>query len=298
MTIIARVRTVPLRRSSGRWTLPRSFYTTMARSDGSIKVDTSKSGPRNVATITIARASKSNCLNSRMLELLATSIKETPQRTNDVSCIVLTGEGDRAFVAGADINEMSDISSPAFARSFITKIHEVCNAIRICPVPVLGRINGVAFGAGLEIAACCDILIASSKASFSMPEVRLGLPSVVEAAILPQLIGWGRTRYLLLTGTTIPATTAQQWGLVAEVVEHENLDQKVSEIAKSISICGPKAVQSQKRLMRRWEEVSLNVAIEDGIDCFGRAFETDAGTSPEPLIMSKDYLEMRKRSKL
>lgn len=276
----------------------------MAKNDGEITSHTSKSGSRTVATITVSREGKLNSLNSRLLEQLAASINDFSHRNEDLACIVLAGSGDRAFIAGADINEMAKIDSPAKARAFISRVHAVCDAIRNCPVPVIARINGVAFGAGMEIAACCDMIVASPKAQFSMPEVRIGIPSVVEAAVLPGLIGWNRTRYLLLTGATISAKVAQEWGLVTEVAEAGQLDGKVAQLVNMICESGAKAVRIQKQLIKRWEQVPLDVAIKDGIQSFGSAFETaevklGTETSPsEPQVMMKDFFRKKSSSKL
>lgn len=275
----------------------------MANNDGEITFQSSKNGSQTVATITISRVRKLNSLNSQLLEQLAIAINDATYQNEDLACIVLTGSGDRAFIAGADIAEMGKIDTPAKARAFISRVHAVCDAIRNCPVPVIARVNGVAFGAGMEIAACCDMIVASSKAQFSMPEVRIGIPSVVEAAVLPGLIGWNRTRYLLLTGDTISASIAQEWGLVTEVVEDGQLDQKVAQLVNTICECGAKAIRIQKQLIRRWEQVSLDVAIKDGIQYFGSAFEIEAkpdtkGSMSEPQVMMKHFFHKKSSSKL
>jgi len=107
--------------------------------------------------------------------------------------------------------------------------------LRELPVPVIARVNGYALGAGLEVAAACDLRIASSNAVFGMPEVKVGIPSVVEAALLPGLIGWGRTRELLLFGENIDAATALAWGLVEQVVSQSELDAAVKQIEKNVT---------------------------------------------------------------
>ena len=127
--------------------------------------------------------------------------------------VVLTGAGERAFVGGADINELAALDHDS-ARDFITLVHRCCDGFRRLPVPVIARIDGFALGAGLELAAACDLRVASDRSMFGMPEVAIGIPSVVEAALLPQLIGAGRARRLLLTGETIDAAEALAWGLV------------------------------------------------------------------------------------
>ena len=122
----------------------------------------------------------------------------------DLRLAILTGAGGRAFVGGADIAEIAALDH-ASARRFITLVHHCCAAFRHLPVPVIARIDGYALGAGLELAAACDLRVASETSAFGMPEVAIGIPSVVEAALLPRLIGQGRARRLLLSGETIDA---------------------------------------------------------------------------------------------
>jgi enoyl-CoA hydratase len=126
---------------------------------------------------------------------------------------VVSGAGERAFVGGADIGEIAALDH-AGARSFITLVHQCCDAFRRLPVPVVAKIDGYALGAGLELACACDLRVASERSLFGMPEVKIGIPSVVEAALLPGLIGQGRARRLLLTGETIGAGEAHARGLV------------------------------------------------------------------------------------
>ncbi len=136
-------------------------------------------------------------------------------------------------------------------------MHRSCNALRELPVPVIARVNGYALGAGLEVAAACDLRIASSNAVFGMPEVKVGIPSVVEAALLPGLIGWGRTRELLLFGENIDAATALAWGLVEQVVAPDALDAAVEARLDALLAAGPQAVRLQKKLIRQWEDMTL-----------------------------------------
>jgi enoyl-CoA hydratase len=160
-------------------------------------------------------------------------------------------------------------------------------------VPVIARIDGYALGAGLELACACDLRVASERAIFGMPEVRIGIPSVVEAALLPKLIGHGRARRLLLTGETIGAGEALSWGLVDAVASPGDLDDAVERLARSILAAGPHAVRLQKSLIREWEELPTTAAIERGIDCFVAAFDTD-----EPARMAAAlYSELRSRRK-
>lgn len=125
----------------------------------------------DVVTVTISRPSKLNSLDVSLLELFTKTIQELPQRYPNLMAVVITGEGGKAFVGGADVDEISMVDTPAAARQFITKFHLAFKSIRECPAPVIGRINGYALGAGLAIAASCDFRVASTNAVFGMPEV-------------------------------------------------------------------------------------------------------------------------------
>jgi enoyl-CoA hydratase/carnithine racemase len=182
---------------------------------------------------------------------------------------------------------------PDSARVFITLVHRSCDCLRRLPVPVIARIQGFVLGAGLEVAASCDMRLASTAAQFGMPEVRIGVPSVVEAALLPQLIGWGRTRQLLLTGDTINAATAAAWGLVEQVVPEDELDPAVDRLVSAILEAGPQAIRLQKELITAWEDLPLREAIRRGIDSFATAWEGE-----EPRRMMQDFLDQMRRRKL
>lgn len=267
-----------------------------ASSGGRILTDIARHTFGSVGTLTISRPEKLNCLNSRMLSDIPKVLNEIASDDKGLVGIILTGEGNKAFIAGADLVEMGRLDSPAAARRFITTVHWACKAIRNCPVPVIARINGLVFGAGLELAAACDVRVASQRAEFGMPEVRMGLPSVVEAALLPNLIGWGRTRRLLLFGETISASEAYQWGLIERSVEHELLDEAVQDLIQSLGKCGRLAVKNQKALMNQWEDApNLSSAIHAGIEAFGQAYESpDAEADPEPRRMIQNFLNRKK----
>jgi enoyl-CoA hydratase/carnithine racemase len=246
---------------------------------------------RGVAVVTIDNAARLNTLNTAvMTELIAAAEHLGADET--LRAVVLRGAGERAFIGGADIDEMAGLDS-ASARAFITLVHRSCDVFRRMPVPVIARIRGYVFGAGVEVAAACDMRVASTDAQFGMPEVRLGVPSVVEAALLPQLIGWGRTRQWLLTGDTINAATAHTWGLVEEIVPAEQLDAAVERLLESILVSGPRAVRLQKTLITAWEDLPLRDAMQRGIDSFAAAWEGE-----EPRRMMQDFLDRRRERKL
>ena len=187
--------------------------------------------------------------------------------------VVLTGSGDRAFIGGADLNELGGLCADS-ARLYITRLHQACKAIRDCPVPVIGRVNGFCLGAGLEVAASCDFRAAADTAQFGMPEVVMGLPSVIEAALLPGLIGWGRTREMLLTGSMFSADEALTMGFVQKAVPASELDTAIEQWLAAICRATPEAIRSQKALMNRWERASLEEGILAGIDALADAYTT------------------------
>ena len=243
----------------------------------------------HLAHVTIDNIGKLNSLNRElMIEIVGAvaALDNDPQ----LRLAVLSGAGERAFVGGADIGEIAALDHET-ARSFITLVHRCCDAFRRLPVPVIARIDGYTLGAGLELACACDLRVASERAIFGMPEVRIGIPSVVEAALLPKLIGQGRARRLLLTGETIGAEEALSWGLVNAVVPPGGLDDAVERFVRAILAAGPRAVRLQKSLILDWEELPTATAIERGIDCFVGAFDTD-----EPARMARALLsELRSR---
>lgn len=246
---------------------------------------------RGVAYVEIANASKLNTLNRTLMLELVEAI-EALNADATLRAVVLRGAGERAFIGGADITEMAALDAGS-ARDFITLVHRSCDVFRRLPVPVIARIQGYVLGAGLEVAAACDMRVAADDAVFGMPEVRIGIPSVVEAALLPQLIGWGRTRELLLTGDTIEAATAERWGLVEQVVPAAMLDEVIERRVAAVLACGPRAIRAQKALIQAWEDLSTPEAIRCGIDCFVASWESD-----EPRRMMHGFLDAMRRRKL
>ena len=240
-----------------------------------------------IAHVTIQNAAKLNTLGSALMIEFVGAIEALAGR-EDLRAVVLTGAGEKAFIGGANIFEMATLDAER-AEAFITLVHRCCEALRDMPVPVIARVNGYALGAGLEIAAACDVRIASSNAVFGMPEVKVGIPSVVEAALLPGLIGWGRTRELLLWGENIDAATALAWGLVEHVVESAALDAAVDTRLDALLTAGPQAVRLQKKLIRDWENMTLDQAVRAGIESFKQAYATD-----EPARMMAAFTKRRR----
>lgn len=225
-----------------------------------------------IVTVSIRHAGKLNVLGSQATIDLRAAIVALSERT-DVRAIVLRGTGERAFVAGSDIHEMAALV-PDTARRFIEALRALCESVRQCPVPVIARLPGWTLGGGLELAAACDIRIASNRAQFGMPEVKVGIPSVIHAALLPRLVGQARANWLILTGENIDAAQALSWGLVDTVVPHDRLDDEVMRLARQFAGFGPAVLRQQKRLLREWQQQDLDTSIRKSVDEFAAAFET------------------------
>jgi enoyl-CoA hydratase/carnithine racemase len=203
-----------------------------------------------------------------------------------VGAVVLTGSG-RAFTAGMNVNVLRDLDA-AGAETLITTLHDAIDAVHRAPFPVVAAINGAALGAGFELALACDLRVAARGAILGLPEVRVGVPSVIQAALLAPLIGPGRAAELLLTGATIVADQALDWGLVNRVVEPSGLDAAVQELVDPIVASGPEAIRLQKQLIIRWRESTLTAAMRAGIPAFAAAYATG-----EPREGATAFLEKR-----
>ncbi len=242
-----------------------------------------------VAWLTLAREAKLNTLTPGLMRGFIAQV-EALAADPLLRAVVVTGAGPKAFVGGADITVMAGLQDGDQARAFITLVHGCCDVLRRLPVPVIGRVNGYCLGAGLELAAACDLRIAADSAKFGMPEVRVGIPSVVEAALLPGLIGWGRTRRLLLLAETLDAATMAEWGFLERVVPAGQLDAAVEEWLALLGKAGPQAIRNQKALIRAWEDLPLAQAVQAGIPAFAASWNT-----PEPVTMLGSFAKGRKQ---
>jgi enoyl-CoA hydratase/carnithine racemase len=241
-------------------------------SEAGVQVKTEERSGGRIAVVTVDNQRRLNCLATPTIVRLAGAFARLGE-DGDLRAAVLTGAGERAFIGGADLNELGGLCADS-ARLFITRLHQACKAIRGCPVPVIGRINGYCLGAGLEVAASCDMRVAAEGAEFGMPEVVMGIPSVIEAALLPGLVGWGKTREMLLTGAMYSAAEALAMGFAQKVAAAGELDAAVDRWIEQICRATPKAVRAQKALMNRWERVSVEEGIHAGIDALSEAYTT------------------------
>jgi enoyl-CoA hydratase len=203
-----------------------------------------------------------------------------------VRVVVLTGSG-RAFTAGMNVNVLRDLDVKR-AKRLITDLHEAIAAVHQAPFPVVGEVNGACLGAGFELAMACDLRVANETATFGLPEVRVGVPSVIEAALLPALVGPGRAAEMLLCGTSMTAAEALACGLVNRVVPAAGMRQSVDELVGQVLACAPGAIRLQKELMIRWRQTDLASAVRFGINAFATAYATG-----EPQEGARAFLEKR-----
>jgi enoyl-CoA hydratase len=227
-----------------------------------------------VATVTISRPAVLNALDEQTLRELGAvlaALGESPI----VRCVILTGAGEKAFVAGADIGGMSALG-PRQARAFAELGHEIGDAIESLPVPVIAAVNGFALGGGCELALACDFIYAARNARFGQPEVNLGvIPGFGGTQRLPRRVGVARARELIYTGAIIGADEALRIGLVNAVVEPADLMPRVHAVADLIAAKAPLAIADAKRAMRHGADLPLAEAHELERQLFAGLFATD-----------------------
>ena len=242
---------------------------------------------RGVVRLTISNAGSLNILGTPVINGLREGL-ETLAKDRDIRVLVIAGQGEKSLIGGADIKEMAKLDQPS-AEKFISGLRDLCEAVRAFPAPVIARMPGWCLGGGLEFAAACDFRVASHDAKFAMPEVRVGIPSVIHAALLPRLIGWGRARWLVMTAATIDAPTALNWGLIDVMAAKGQLDAEVEKVVELLLECGPEALRSQKALLKQWEELPLTESVNLSVSVFGRSWLTD-----EPARLMQAFVD-RKR---
>src|ERR1700712_3570217 len=243
--------------------------------------------PRGVFRLTICNAGSLNILGTPAINGLREGLEALATEPG-IRVLVIAGQSEKSMIGGADIKEMAKLDQ-ASAETFITGLRDLCEAARAFPAPTIARMPGWCLGGGLEFAAACDFRVTAHDAHFGMPEVRVGIPSVIHAALLPRLIGWGRARWLLMTASNIDAPTALAWGLIDVAAPEGGLDAAVESTVAALMECGPEALRAQKALLRQWEELPLTESVNLSVGVFGKSFLTG-----EPQRMMQGFLD-RKR---
>lgn len=224
-----------------------------------VKVD------EGICWITLNRPDKLNCLTGEMHEQICEALDEAEADVS-VGCIVITGAGNRAFSAGADISHLEKFSHDE-ANDFSEKGHKTLTNIISHSKPVIAAVNGYALGGGCELAMACDFRIVSEKARFGQPEINIGLvPGWGATQILPRTIGPAKAKEMIMTGAMLDAQEAQRIGLINKVVKAEELEEEVRAFAASLSHGPGLALMEAKRL------VNLSLEISDGLTAEANAF--------------------------
>ncbi|MBQ2801956.1 MAG: enoyl-CoA hydratase/isomerase family protein [Lachnospiraceae bacterium] len=239
-----------------------------------------------VGVITINRPKALNALNSQVLEEIDKTLDSVDLET--VRCLILTGAGDKSFVAGADIGEMSTLTK-AEGEAFGKKGNDVFRKLETFPIPVIAAINGFALGGGCEISMSCDIRICSENAVFGQPEVGLGItPGFGGTQRLPRIIGVGKAKEMIYGGRNIKADEAYRIGLVNNVYPLEELMPAAKKLASTIAANAPIAVRACKKAINEGLDVDMDAAIVVEEKLFGSCFETEDQKAGMGNFLEKD----------
>lgn len=229
----------------------------------------------HVMVVRLNRPAASNALNTQMGKDLVRYFEDVALDPADLRCIVLTGTGDKAFCAGGDLKERRGMTDEQWTRQHVI-FERMVRALIDCPVPIIGAINGAAYGGGCEIAACCDFLYAADTARFALTEVTLGImPGGGGTQTLPRAIGERRAKELILTGRPFTAEQARAWGLVNEVFPLPDLVREALATASHIARNAPISVRQAKLSIHRGLQLSLRDGLALEIEAYNRMVPTE-----------------------
>jgi enoyl-CoA hydratase len=221
--------------------------------------------------ITLDRPEIRNALHVEDLDHIAYGVRSAGP---DVRAIILTGAEDRAFSAGMHVNTFAD-ATPESARDSITRVRDCLGAIRLSPRPTVALVNGYCIGAGFEMALACDLRVAHPQVQFGLPEVKLGIPSVVDAALLQQFVGLSKAKEIILTGDLYPLADLAHTGIANRIVDPKELREAALDLANQLGSYTPQVMAAQKGLFETW----LNFGLQHGIDA---SIEVFAGLFADP----------------
>jgi len=232
--------------------------------------------PENgVALLTLNRPQSANAFNTRMGEELRHFWKDLLDNPDEMRCLVVSGAGDRAFCAGADLKERRDMSDEEWRRQH-TIFEEAFYAMMDCPVPVIAAVNGAAFGGGFEMVLASDFAYAADNARFALTETTLGIiPGVGGTQNLPRACGERRAKEIILTGLPFDAAQALDWGIVNRVLPSELLLPETLNTARRIATNAPVAVRAAKQALSRATGLELKDGLKVEIDCYRRTIGTE-----------------------
>lgn len=244
----------------------------------------------NIAVLTINRPKSLNALNTALLRELYLAAREIEENDN-VRVLILTGAGEKAFVAGADITELAKLNALE-AKYFVTNGHKTMTAFQELPIPVMAAVNGFALGGGLELALACDFIYASENARFGLPEITLGLiPGFGGTQRLARIIGKNKAKELIFTGRMLSATEALDMGIINRVFAADQLMAEVMKTAADIASKGRVSLNAAKHAVNSGTEVDLASGSQIEIDAFALCFASGDATEG-----TRAFLEKRKPS--
>jgi enoyl-CoA hydratase/carnithine racemase len=229
----------------------------------------------HVTIVRLNRPDASNALNTQMGRDLVRYFEDAALDPKSLRCIVLTGAGDKAFCAGGDLKERRGMTDEAWTRQHVI-FERMVRALIDCPVPIIGAVNGAAYGGGCEIAGCCDFLYAAESARFALTEVTLGImPGGGGTQTLPRAVGERRAKELILTGKPFTAAEAYAWGLVNEVFALSELLPSALATASRIARNAPISVRQAKLAIHRGLQLSLRDGLALEIEAYNRMVPTE-----------------------
>jgi enoyl-CoA hydratase/carnithine racemase len=226
----------------------------------------------STAILTMEGRSDLNLLGLELFQSLNHSLDEVSADAN-VTTIVLRGAGARAFSAGVDLREARELTAQS-SEEFIRTLHRTIRKVLTLRMPVIAAINGPCLGGALELILACDIRIASEDATFGLPEVLVGIPSVIEASLLPKTVGLGRARRLIMTGESVSAQEALDMGLVDQVVSKDAVYETALEATEKFRNISPKVMAAQKDIFVKWLDMGDEESAEYSIKVFAEGFAT------------------------
>ncbi len=226
------------------------------------------------AVVTITREKALNALNAGVLQELKSAFQELDRDTK-IRSVIITGAGDKAFVAGADIAAMREMS-PEEAGQFAANGHSTMDTIAACSKPVIAAVNGFALGGGLELALSCDFIYASEKAKLGLPEVGLGLyPGFGGTQRLARAIGPAKAKELIFSARMISAQQGADWGIVNKICSPETLLDEAKKCAAEINSKGPVAVSLSKKVINEGKDEPIKAGLGIELKHFGDCFKTE-----------------------
>lgn len=242
-----------------------------------------------IRLLTIARPEKLNALTRHLMEELRDELRRA-RIDASVAGLVLTGAGP-SFSAGVDLQEFAEGNVESGER-MIQTLRLLCSAARNHPKPIACAISGQCLGGALELAACCDFRVVTAGSRLGMPEVFLGIPSVIDAVMLERHVGAGRARQLLLTGEPVDGETAVAWGLANRLAEPEAVVEAAAELVRLATRHDPAVIAAQKKLHDEWLDLPYEAAVERSVQPL-----LDAFREGRPQKIAAERLEARRRAK-